>query len=216
MEPVHYDLSASTFDEFVVFVFDHPCPKRDAVPWYCNAYSTFDPQKICSYYVALFRNPEFLRERFSEAQLEQGFWAILGSLDFSAHSIVLEPDGIPFESRVDCIHSMYELFRRLFTVTSLDTSVHMWWDSFCYDWTCGNRARERGGEDLALQDVFFDTLSAVLQIESETCQAAALHGLGHLRHPNTTKIVQRFIDEHPGLSDEMKEYARAASRFEIL
>lgn len=130
MEPVHYHLSNISFDEFVVFLFDHSVPDdENASSWDWNAYTTFDAQKICSYYVALFRNPEFLRERFSEAQLEQGFWAILGSLDCSAHSIVLEPDGIPFESRVDCIHSMYELFRRLFTVTSLDTSVHMWWDS---------------------------------------------------------------------------------------
>ena len=214
-ERVHYDLSDLSFNEFVAFLFDHSVPHNEnATPWDWSVHTTFDPEKVCSYYAALFRNPGFLLELFSEVQLEQGFWAILGHLDCSAHSIVLEHDEVPFDSRADCIRSMYDLFSRLFTVTALDTSVHMWWDSFCYDWACGKR--EHGGEDLALQDVFFDTLSAVLQIESGTCQSAALHGLGHLHHPNTAQIVDRFIDEHPGLGDGMKEYARAASRFEVL
>jgi hypothetical protein len=67
-----------------------------------------------------------------------------------------------------------------------------------------------------LQDVFFQTLAKILAIDSETCQGAALHGLGHLHHPQTKELIQRFIDEHPSLTPERKEYALAAARFEVL
>jgi hypothetical protein len=91
----------------------------------------------------------------------------------------------------------------------------MWWDSLCYDWHCGNRKRERGGEHLQLQEVIFQTLASVLAIDSQICQAAALHGLGHLHHPQTTELIERYLREHASLSKERKEYALAAARFEV-
>jgi hypothetical protein len=92
----------------------------------------------------------------------------------------------------------------------------MWWDSLCYDWHCGNRVRERGGEDLELQDIFLQTLASVLSIDSWICQGAALHGLGHLHHPLTRELIERFIYEPPSLTQEQKAYALAAANFEVL
>jgi hypothetical protein len=111
---------------------------------------------------------------------------------------------------------MFYLFRDLFAKGPLDTSVGMWWDSLCYDWHCGNRKRERGGEDSELQDVFFETLSRVLAIDSLACQRAALHGLGHLHHPQTNELIEGFIGEHPDLTQSQLDYARAAARFKVL
>ena len=111
---------------------------------------------------------------------------------------------------------MATLFERLFVNEPLDTSVHMWWDSLCYGWHCGNRSRERGGEDLELQDIFFRTLAKVLAIDSWICQGAALHGLGHLHHPDTGNLVERYIDEHPALTPEQKAHALAAAKFQVL
>ena len=98
------------------------------------------------------------------------------TLECSAHRLVWNT-AVPFEIREECVRSMYFLFRESFIDESLENSVCMWWDSFCYDWHCGNRKRSRGGEDLAMQDVMFETLSRILGLESETCQGAALHGL---------------------------------------
>jgi hypothetical protein len=92
----------------------------------------------------------------------------------------------------------------------------MWWDSLCYDWHCGNRNRESGGEDLELQDMLFHALTKVLTIDSWSCQGAALHGLGHLHHPHSKELIERFIEEHPSLTQEQKAYAFAAARFEVL
>jgi hypothetical protein len=175
----------------------------------------FDAKKIGEYYIQLFRQPEFLLKRFTTLQLQEGFWAIQGpNLDCSVFRVIEDRD-LPLLAREECIASMADLFKRLFAAHPFDTSVQMWWDSLCYDWHCGNRKRERGGEDLELQDIFFHTLANVLAIDSWICQGAALHGLGHLHHPQTKELIERFVDERPSLTSEQKAYALAAARFEV-
>jgi hypothetical protein len=216
-QPTHADLTTVSFEEFVLFLFNHhiPADSQKQNPRYWNVEVEFDAPRICSYYVQLFRQPEFLPKRFTKPQLEEGFWAIQGpNLSCSVQRIIEDSD-IPLSRREECIHSMFDLYRRLFATEPLDTSVQMWWDSLCYNWHCGNRKRERGGEDLELQEVFFKTLGRVLAIDSQICQRAALHGLGHLHHPQTAELIERYLREHPSLSKERKEYALAAARFEV-
>jgi hypothetical protein len=219
-QPVRVDITGYSFDEFVAFLFAREWPaenrgseKREY--WYCNLELTFDAEQVSRYYTHLFLQPEFLLNRFSKIQLEEGFWAIASAnLECSAYRII-EDTSLPLAIRGDCIRSMYELFRRLFATEPLDSSVFMWWDSLCYDWHCGNRDRESGGEDLELQDVFFETLERILFLDSETCQRAALHGLGHLHHPGTAELIDRFMRERPSLTKGLKEYAVAAAKFEV-
>jgi len=111
---------------------------------------------------------------------------------------------------------MLDLFRDFFTKEPLDTAGNMWWDSLCFDWHCGNRKREWGGEDLLLQDVIFRTLTSILDLDSEFCQKAALHGLGHLHHPDTPGLIQQFIERNPSMPYELKAYALDAAKFEVL
>ena len=211
------DISQYSFDEFVSFLFDRDVPPKTAKrdPWYWHTEVTYTPDLICSYYVTLFRQPHFLLERFSKQQLEQAFWAIPGwNLDCSAARIMWDCD-LPFAAREECVRTMADLFRILFATEPLETSVQMWWDSLCYDWHCGNRAREWGGEDERMQDVILQTLTAILALDSDICQRAALHGLGHLHHPETANLIQRYIAEHPTLANEQREYALAAAKFEV-
>ena len=56
----------------------------------------------------------------------------------------------------------------------------------------------------------FDTLSKILNLDSEACQIAALHGLGHLQHPHTEAVIRLYLAAHPELDLETKEYALAA------
>jgi hypothetical protein len=163
----------------------------------------------------LFRHPEFLLERFTTIQLEEGFWAIQGpNLDCSV-SRLIEDSNVPLLIRRECISAMADLFKRLFAEHPFDSSVQMWWDSLCYDWHCEIRKREHGGEDLELQDIFFQTLGEVLAMDTWVCQSAALHGLGHLHHPQTKEVIQRFFVEHPSLTSEQKTYALAAAEFKV-
>lgn len=216
--PAPVDLTNFSFDEFVSFLFDRDVSLesegRDY--WYWHVEAKFDPKKICAYYVQLFRQPEFLLSRFTKAQLEEGFWAIQGpNLDCSVSRMIDDSDQ-PLSTREECIGSVVDLFERLFAKEPLDSSVQMWWDSLCYDWHCGNRNRESGGEDLALQNVFFQALAKVLAIDSWICQEAALHGLGHLHHPHSKELIERYIEENPSLTQEQKAYALAAAMFEVL
>src|SRR5580693_3692267 len=72
------DLTDFSFEEFVSYVFGHDVPPKSEKydPWYFHMEVDFDAKKICSYYVRLFRQPEFLLSRFTKPQLEEGFWAI--------------------------------------------------------------------------------------------------------------------------------------------
>ncbi len=222
MEPrTPVDLTNFSFNEFVSFLFDHdvtpqPADSKKYDPWYFHVEVEFDAKKICAYYVQLFRQPEFLLSRFTKPQLEEGFWAIQGPNLGCSVSRIIDDSDQPLSIREECIGSMADLFKRLFASEPFDTSVQMWWDSLCYDWHCGNRNRERGGEDLELQDMFFHTLATVLAIDSWTCQGAALHGLGHLHHPQTKELIERFIDEHPSLTQEQRGYALATAKFEAM
>ena len=212
------DLTNISFDEFVSLIFDRDTPPEAGKldPSFYDVGVEFDAKKMCAYYVQLFQEPEFLVSRFTKQQLEEGFWAIMGhTVEWSTANIIYD-SNLPLSARKDCIESMALLFERLFANEPLDTSVHMWWDSLCYDWHCGNRKRERGGEDLELQNVFFETLAKVLAIDSWICQGAALHGLGHLHHPRTKELIDRFVDEHPTLTQEQKAYAVAAAKFEVM
>jgi hypothetical protein len=211
------DISQYSFDEFISFVFD-----RDVAPdtpvhdsWYSGIELTFDPQRICEYYTRLFRTPRFLLERYSKIQLEEGFWAIQVGFYGCSAADILSISDLPLATREECVRSMLDLFSNLFASEPLETAVQMWWDSLCFDWECGNRDRARGGEDLLLQDVMFETLSGILELDSPFCQRAALHGLGHLHHPETKQLVQRYLERHPSLTNEQREYAFAAARFEV-
>jgi hypothetical protein len=214
-QPESRDLTDISFDDFVGLIFnpaeqikpDRPLPRIQ---------DDIDAKKICAYYVQLFQRPEFLLSRFTKKELEEGFWEIMGyNHDWSLGELIEYSDA-PLSNRKGCIESIAVLFKRLFANEPLDTSVHMWWDSLCYSWHCGNRKRERGGEDLELQDIYFQTLAKVLVIDSWICQGAALHGLGHLHHPDTRALIKQYIDEHPHLTKEQLTYAQAAARFEVL
>lgn len=217
-----YNILDATFDDFIGFLFDHDVipdpddPENDPVPWYWEAEVVFIPINVANYYVELFTEPEFLLARYSSEKLEQGFWAIQsGNIECAVSEIIWLTD-VPEKLRENCVRSMYHLFEKLFSVNPLDTSSNMWWDAIAYEWHCDNRNRNNGGEDLWMQDVMFETLKQILSLPNLDCQISALHGLGHLHHPDTKKIIDKYLKENSGLKDDVRKYALAASIFDIM
>lgn len=47
-----------------------------------------------------------------------------------------------------------------------------------------------------LVETLFETLVELLKEPSWNCQLCAIHGLGHLHHPDVPGVIQRFIDSH--------------------
>ncbi len=216
------DIRGASFGELVNFIFEHEVPPdfdrndRRSEPWYYTADIEFEADELISFYTKLFEEPFFLIERFSKEKLEQGFWAILGPAMECSATEVIWSGNVPFEDRANCVRAMYFLYEKLFAVDPLYESSNMWWDALAYDWHCDNRNRTNGGEDLWMQDVMFETLKGILILPSGYCQVAALHGLGHLHHPETVEVIDAYLKQTPRLDPAIIDYAHAASRFEVL
>jgi hypothetical protein len=213
------DIRDFSFDQFVDFLFASevlPNSEDRKLRWYFHTQSTFDSEKVCAYYVQLFRQPSFLLDRFRTGKLTEGFKATqVRSLSCSVKNIIWNTQ-LPISEREECIRSMLHLFKDIFISDPLSFTASMWWDSFCFDWECGTRRRSRGGEDLSMQDVFFETLREALKIDSAICRGAALHGLEHLRHPGTKEQVEHFLAEHPSLDEQARAYAESIAMSEPL
>lgn len=207
------DLRSASFEEFVDFLFAHEVAPKN---WYARVELQYDAFRVVSCYSRLFTSPCFLLSRFSKEQLEQGFWAVHGPVLECSVSNVIWDEEVPFDIRERCVQAMYDLFAELFAEHPLETASNMWWDSLAYAWHCGNRARANGGEDQLMQDVMFDTLGRILEIPSQSCQVAALRGLGHLHHPDTPRLIADYLGKSRSLAPGVREYALAAARFEVL
>jgi hypothetical protein len=216
---IRVDITHYSFEEFVKFVFDRDVPVEGEVPtaeersrrWYYRTNAIFDPYCLSSHYVQLFIESAHLLRLFSKPQLENGFSAIDSGCTFSVKKLIWNTD-LAFERREGVVKSMLYLFRDFFSVEPLGYTANMWWDGLCYCWEIGQRQRSRGGEDSAMQDVMFATMSDILSIDSDECRFAALHGLSHLHHPATPELIQRHTSTLPSLERWCEEYlAREAA-----
>lgn len=215
------DLRGATYEEFIDFVFDRPVnPVTDGRTrpsgWYWEIEILFDPSAFAAFYIRLFTEPAELLAKFTGEQLEQGFWVLQCSgIEWGVSDLIWSQE-LPFQVRASIVRSMFELFAKLFAVNPLDTSPGMWWDSIAYDWHCNIRARANGGEDLLMQDVMFETLQKILHLRPRHVRMAALHGLGHLHHPNTQPVIDDWLRKQGDTDTELVEYAHAAAAFSVL
>lgn len=60
-----------------------------------------------------------------------------------------------------------------------------------------------------LDKEILDTLARILATPSIACQQSALHGLGHLVDYAGlgSNVIQQYLDEHPDLRSDLREYA---------
>lgn len=216
------DLSDYSFDDFIEFLFRHPVvpipsPGNDEPePWYWHIEVELDPAAVASFYIRLFSEPGPALNGYSADELEQGFWAIMSSnLDCGVTAIIWH-EAVPLDIRESVVRSMFTLYKDFFASHHLETADNMWWDSLAYDWHCDLRARSKGGEDLSMQDVMFEVLTKILELPSDHTRFAALHGLGHLHHPETAQHVEAWLARNAPLDEDLVEYAQAAARFEVM
>ena len=198
-------LDKFSFEQFVEFVFN---PATDYLLFISEEYSYGNPRITIEHVTALFRKPEFLLDSYSTEHLEKGFFEVitymLCEIKFSG---LLWNTRIPLALRKECINSMFDLFSRFFAVNPLEHSCFMWWDSLAYGYYMeeGIPAADDGKE---IQQEMFMTLKRILEIDSENCQKSALHGLGHLKHPETEVTIKDFLKLH-SVSEKLKDYALA-------
>lgn len=199
-------MKIDTFDQFLHVLFE--APEED--------HFEHDDAKLTDWYIRLFAAPDFLFERYSPDQLERGFGAMLNcNFDLAASELVWTR-MISLDQRLQLISSFYDLFNRFFRKLSFEYATHMWWDAIAYAYECGNAVRGRSDEETRLQDAMFEVLVRTLAIDSSECQAAALHGLGHLHHPAGPEAIAEYIHRNPDLDSGLKQYAEQAALGMIL
>jgi hypothetical protein len=195
-------------------IFSHPL-EPGVTNWWWAEELNFEPTEHTQNLAAIFRDPESLQARYSREQLEQGFWYLISGAPGSLEDLIWSA-VVPWSVRADLIDSTADLYQKLFAREALDTSVHMFWDALAYGYCVPTRHPDTNADDRRIQDAMFAALQQILEIESIDCRLAALHGLGHLRHPNTEAAITRYLERHPDLTDEYRGYALACIKGEIL
>lgn len=198
-----YDISDATFDELVAFYFDRPDMNYGSQgAWYYDAEVLYDANKNANFFIALFREPRFLLDKFRREQIDQGFWAITSyAFEGNLLDLLFEDDDVPMALRDEMIRSVYDLYEKLIAVNQIGESSVFFWNHLTYYGTGYFSQREKFRH---LNDVIFETLLRLLNSPTSSSQGYALYGLEKLRHMETEPALTKFLKTHRMLSKDIK------------
>ena len=211
-----FDLSRLNFDEFLSFFFDHDIETEEfwfQDPDLSDSYSFNDdgvaaPAVIIDHLTGLFADFANIAARFSPQQINSGIWAMFsGGGPFWLQKHLWLP-SVPLPQRLGCIRSMYFVYAEYVaksTVQVMENCFSMWWDFLAKSFwenlhfngsVAEGDLRYLNEQQKTLLDSMFETLSRILGLPDHRSQECALHGLGHLHHPDSPVIVQHWLDKH--------------------
>jgi hypothetical protein len=207
------------FESFIDHVFKHEVADTS---WYFEDDIDLwlgDPVQSVEYMTRLFSDPIEKLSKFTDAQLDQGFWYLLSIGGIMSE---LNNEVIPLTCRIACIQSIVPLFAKLFKLRctdhlghmsepgagALNSSCYMWWDIFPLH-------RQSKLESVkACEEASLIVMEEISNLESIACKESALHGLGHLQmyYPDQVKmIVEKFISMNKSNSSDLLLYAKYAA-----
>jgi hypothetical protein len=199
------DPTERSFDEWLEFVFNHPVTDPE---WYRLGEFDLgwagDPNRFLAFVTQLFQDPDVLLDKYSAEQIDQGFGYLLGLEGLERW---IWEKAIDSTLRTECVMSMVNVFERLFKNASYSDACYMWWDHLRY---FGKNP------DPKVKEAMLKALSQILEIDSQNCQISALHGLGHIKHSEKSKVIEEFLNSHPELDEKTKSYAKAAMKGRVL
>lgn len=166
----------------------------------------------------LFEQAGSLLGRFSDEQLNQGFWFLLDPGDGDQLRPCLDP-ALPAVDRARAVRATATLFAEVFAPRctpalsyldeegdgALNLSCYMWWDHGPF--------HPDVEQPVAL--ACLDAMERTLAIPHDACRESALHGLGHFQTAGPLEerrrgIVTDFLRADLDLRRELREYAEAA------
>jgi hypothetical protein len=204
-ESSNFDLSALTFDQFERFFFDRRVldPREGSFfDAFCPGFSSFassSPSNTVEMLHRLMSDFAKIGSNYSLGQINQGIWAMFGpTIEIQEH---LWLDSVNLSLRQQCIRAMIVPYRDFVcghTAEQMENCFDMWWDMIAHAfWGDINYSGSSLTDDnRAVLNAMFETLCEILSLPDPRCQQYALHGLGHLQHPDVSKVVQKFIDEN--------------------
>lgn len=188
------DFSTKPYEEWVQFLFGQELVQssgRNPFEQYDLADFPTQPLVLIEHLTRLCQELPDQIKKYGWKQVDQGLWAAL-SYPFSISLYLLCDDTLPLEPRIECIRAMKSVFTdvvsKIPSEEVRDTFYWMWWDIICHDL--------QESSEIALCDAAFDILKQILDTKSEPCEICALHGLGHLHHPQVSSVVQSYIDQN--------------------
>jgi hypothetical protein len=197
-----WDVSLFSHDEFIEFFFNERNGGVGRAPLLGEVQF---PERVVAHMTRLFLGFENIAINRSMPQINQGIWAMWGP-DFELYNTLWNP-SVDLSRRLECIRSMYEVYANFVAksqVQVMENCFDMWWDSICCSfWSHVHYTKkiEEGDvdklshEERKLLDCMFETLTRILRLNDPRTQSFALHGLGHLHHPDVKRLVQGFIDQ---------------------
>lgn len=215
-----WGLRNTTFEDWIEHVFDHEV---------CEPYWFLDPESgiwagapevTVAYITRLFEDPLPYMENYTDEQLNQGLWYIVGS-STGSHMFALIDPRLSHGAAVECVRSFYSLFEKVFAkrcsehlyhlgqtgAKPLNAVCHMWWDIIPICGMPDNPSRAQ--LDLEALRV----MARTLKLDSLACRESSLHGLGHWQECYPKKVcsvIQKFIETNPNLPNELLQYAKQA------
>lgn len=226
------ELKNPTFEEWIIHVFDHPVANPqwyfdlDADLYFCDK----TPIQCAEYIKALLTDPMKHTRAYTDAQINQGIYMLVDATE--GYMQTLFDSKIPLQLRLDTIHSMYDVFEKLFAIrctphlshlfrttddvskaNPLNAVCYMWWDIIPFYAKSGDANRE------ILDMPCIDVMEKALQLESMACQESALHGLGHWQHEYPERIhpiIDDFLSRSNDIHPDLKQYALSARSGYIL
>ena len=175
-----------------------------------------NPATVVAHVQTMCRNFSELSTVYSQKELDQGLWAAFGA-GISCEQYLFD-SSLDLGLRAACIQSMYLPFRDVVAHTVIDkhdSFYWMWWDMILHTFWQNNYSTDDGYQRLStdgkdMLDAMYRTLLKILALDHPACQWSALHGLGHLRHPEVRQSVQAFLDIHQSeLNDDDLEWVLA-------
>lgn len=221
--------SAQPLRVWIDHVFDHAVSDRR---WYWDsaiAKSEDDwpeaPETIVVHIAETFEHAGRLLSRFSDEQLDQGFWYLFyqGPPDFIG---TLLDEGVPLESRLRALRSFVPLFKQVMATrcsshlssfdeedaNPLNSACYMWFDEVLDRFNPERLTQAQLGTD------FVGILRFILAIPHDACRESALHGIGHWvpHYPQLADMVDELLLGSPGLRPELIAYAESARAGKVL
>jgi hypothetical protein len=214
-----------SLSDWIAHVFDHEVAdpawhwSSDAPAWEGSAEDTV------AFIANTFERSGELLARFTDAQLNQGFWYLV-SASCSDFMFALVERNIPLAARRRAIRSFVPLFEQVMAArcsphlshldeqpaNPLNSACYMWWDILPI------HGKPEEPERTEFDAEVLRVLSRILSISHDACRESALHGVSewHLYYPSTERIVDEWLARTPGLRPELVSYAQRAKVGNVL
>lgn len=209
------DLSSQSFEEFVEFFFDRMVVSdqeqydyflTDLTGQRYDEAIASTPSVLVDNMTQLFSGFGQIATRYSLAQVDQAVWGMLAG-NLRLYEFLFDT-SVPLANRLECVRSMYYVFSDFVAAADLKpdpelSGFFMWWDFVLHGFWSPPRPFIAGtyrgdpsrldSESRVMLDALFETLKRILDLQHTEAQRCALHGLGHLYHPDVRETVQHYI-----------------------